>query len=73
MGIEDGWARRGQPLRGEAATDWGARRHARNLSLTELAHATGIPRSVVGLICQGRLVPTDEQTDALERVLPREA
>lgn len=60
--------RRGQSLRANA-TEWSQLRVTRNLSITELARASGIPRSVVGLIDQGRMVPGPKESAALLRVL----
>ncbi len=61
-------AHRGQKLRGNA-TEWSRLRMARNLSISQLAEAAGIPRSLVGLIDQGRLTPTIPQSKALLAVL----
>jgi transcriptional regulator with XRE-family HTH domain len=61
-------ARRGQRLRG-SDTEWSRLRIARNLSVSELATLSGIARSVVGLIDQGRMVPGPKESAALLRVL----
>ncbi len=60
--------RRGQSLRGND-TEWSRLRLERGLSLTELAKASGVPRSLVGLICSGRLSPGPGQAAALLSVL----
>lgn len=60
--------RRGQPLRA-SDTEWSKLRVARNLSITELAARSGIARSVVGLIDQGRMIPGPKESAALLRVL----
>jgi len=65
-------SRRGQGISG-SPTSWSQLRIARNLSITELAAASGVPRSVVGLIDKGRLVPTPTESAALLRVLSPEA
>jgi transcriptional regulator with XRE-family HTH domain len=57
-------ARRGQALKG-SQTEWSKRRLAANLSITELANRSGVARSLVGLIDQGRLVPTPDQAAAI--------
>ena len=62
---------RGQTLRG-AGTEWSRLRIARNLSITELAFRSGLARSVVGLIDQGRLSPGPRESAALLRVLEGE-
>lgn len=67
----DNTNRRGQKLRG-SGTEWSRLRLARNLSVSELAKAAGIPRSVVGLIDQGRLMPGPKESAALLRVLTEE-
>ena len=60
--------RRGQSLRG-GATEWSRRRLAANLSITELAARAGLSRSVVGLIDQGRLMPSPSESEAILRAL----
>ena len=60
--------RRGQALRA-SDTEWSRRRVAANLSLSELARQSGVPRSIVGLIDQGRLMPSPDQAAAILRVL----
>ena len=66
-------SRRGKALQGNDS-EWSKLRLERGLSLTELARASGVPRSVVGLICSGRLVPGPGQAADLLRVLiPKEA
>ena len=50
-------------------TDWSRRRLRANLSITELSKRSGIARSLVGLIDQGRLVPTPDQAAAILRAL----
>lgn len=57
---------RGQTLRG-SDNDWSRMRLAAGLSITELAKRSGLARSVVGLIDQGRLVPSPEEAMALAR------
>ncbi len=61
-------ARRGQPISG-SQTEWSKRRVEANLSITELAKRSGVARSLVGLIDQGRLVPTPDQATAILAVL----
>lgn len=60
--------RRGQKLRAND-TSWSKLRVSRNLSITELAKAAGLARSVVGLIDQGRMIPGPRESSALLRVL----
>ncbi len=60
--------RRGQKLRGND-THWSKLRIARNLSVSELAERSGVARSLVGLIDQGRLMPSPEQAAAILAVL----
>lgn len=60
--------RRGQKLRG-SGTEWSNLRIARNLSVKELSDLCGVPRSVVGLIDQGRMVPSPSQASAILAVL----
>jgi transcriptional regulator with XRE-family HTH domain len=60
--------RRGQKLRG-SGTEWSKLRVARDLSVSELAAASGVPRSIVGLIDQGRLNPSPQQAAAILLVL----
>ena len=60
--------RRGQKLRG-SGTEWSKLRIERNLSLQELHRLTGVPRSLLGLIDQGRLMPNPEQAAAILAVL----
>lgn len=60
--------RRGQSIRG-SASEWAQRRLAANLSISELAALSGVPRSVVGLIDQGRMIPQPDEAAALLRVL----
>ena len=60
--------RRGQRLRG-GETEWSRLRMARGLSITELAHLTGLTRSVVGFIDQGRMIPGPKESAALLRAL----
>jgi transcriptional regulator with XRE-family HTH domain len=60
--------RRGQKLRGNP-TEWSQMRLAANLSVSELAERSGVARSLVGLIDQGRLMPTARQAKALLDVL----
>lgn len=60
--------RRGQPLKGNDS-EWSRLRLERGVSLTELAKASGVPRSVVGLICSGRMTPGPGEAAALLRVL----
>ena len=64
--------RRGQRLRG-GETEWSRLRVSRNLSITELAALTGLTRSVVGFIDQGRMIPGPKESAALLRVLTGEA
>jgi len=65
--------RRGQKLRG-SDTEWSRLRLARDLSVSELAARSGVPRSIVGLIDQGRLTPSPQQAKAILGVLePGEA
>jgi len=52
-----------------ADTDWSRRRIARGLTIRQLAAESGVPRSVVGLIDQGRMVPSPDEAAALLRVL----
>jgi ribosome-binding protein aMBF1 (putative translation factor) len=59
---------RGQQLKGND-TEWSRLRLERGMSLTELARASGLPRSIVGLICSGRLMPGPSEAEALLRVL----
>jgi len=61
-------ARRGQSISG-SQTEWSRRRIAANLSITELSKRSGVARSLVGLIDQGRLVPTPDQARAILSVL----
>ncbi len=61
-------ARRGQKLRGNA-TEWSRLRIAANLSVSELAARSGVARSLVGLIDQGRLPPSPQQAKAILDVL----
>lgn len=68
MNDADKTHRRGQRLRG-GETEWSRLRVARNLSITELAAKTGLARSIVGLIDQGRLIPGPKESAALLRVL----
>ncbi len=42
---------------------------SRNLSISELAARSGVARSVVGLIDQGRMIPGPKESAALLRVL----
>ncbi len=56
------------PLQGNDS-EWSRLRLERGLSLTQLAKASGVPRSIVGLICSGRLMPTPKEAAALLRVL----
>ena len=58
----------GHRLRG-ADTEWTRLRIARNLSLDALARESGVPKSLVGLICQGRISPKPAEAAALLRVL----
>lgn len=60
--------RRGQKLRG-SGTEWSNLRLARNLSVSELAALAKVPRSIVGLIDQGRLTPSPMQAAAILAVL----
>lgn len=60
--------RRGQALRG-SSTAWAQRRLDAGLSISELAAASGVPRSTVGLIDQGRLIPSPDEAEAILRVL----
>lgn len=60
--------RRGQSLRG-SGTEWSKLRLARDLSVSELAKLAGVPRSIVGLIDQGRLTPSPTQAKAILDVL----
>ncbi len=60
--------RRGQKLRGNP-TEWSQMRIAADLSVSELAERSGVARSLVGLIDQGRLMPTASQARALLAVL----
>lgn len=60
--------RRGQKLRG-SGTEWSNLRLARNLSVSELAALAKVPRSVVGLIDQGKMVPTPAQAAAILGIL----
>ena len=62
-------ARRGQSIGTRNETDWSRRRLAANLSITELAKRSNIARSLVGLIDQGRLLPTPNQASAILAVL----
>ncbi len=66
-------ARRGQAIGTRNETDWSRRRLAANLSITELAQRSGVARSLVGLIDQGRLVPTPDQAAAILAVLGESA
>ena len=68
MEVERTPNRLAQRLRGND-TEWSRLRMARGLSLTELAELSGVPRSVVGLICSGRLSPGPGQAAALLRIL----
>lgn len=52
-------------IRSRNETDWSRRRLAANLSITELSKRSGIARSLVGLIDQGRLVPSPDQAKAI--------
>ena len=61
--------RRGKKLKGTVGIAWSELRLERDLSITELARAAGLSRSVVGLICQGRLVPRPDEARALMAVL----
>jgi transcriptional regulator with XRE-family HTH domain len=63
--------RRGQSLRA-SDTEWSRLRVSRNLSISELADRSGIARSVVGLIDQGRMIPGPRESAALLRVLEGE-
>lgn len=58
----------GHRLRG-SDSEWSRLRLAQDLSITELAHQSGIARSIVGLIDQGRVVPKPEEARALLNVL----
>lgn len=60
--------RRGQNLRA-SDTEWSKLRVEQNLSISELAKLSGIARSVVGLIDQGRMIPGPRESAALLRVL----
>lgn len=60
--------RRGQKLRGNA-TEWSRLRLAADLSVSELAERSGVARSLVGLIDQGRLTPSPQQAKAILDVL----
>lgn len=53
-------------------TPWSRQRIAAGLSISELAAKSGVARSVVGLIDQGRMVPSPAEAAALLRVLPAE-
>jgi transcriptional regulator with XRE-family HTH domain len=63
--------RRGQSLRGHD-TEWSQLRIARDLSVTELAELSGVARSIVGLIDQGRLTPGPDEAARLLAVLTSE-
>lgn len=56
------------PLRGNDS-HWSQLRLARGLSLDQLSRLSGVPRSVVGLICQGRLNPRPDEAAALLGIL----
>jgi len=56
----------GHALRG-SDNEWSKMRLHAGLSITALAQRSGLPRSVVGLIDQGRLVPSPEEARALMR------
>lgn len=55
-----------------ADTEWSRRRIARGLTIKQLAALSNVPRSVVGLIDQGRMVPSPTEAAALLRVLEGE-
>lgn len=65
---QTGDPRRGHAIRGSDTT-WSRRRLAAQMSISELAAASGLPRSVVGLIDQGRLIPKPSEESALTRAL----
>ena len=60
--------RRGQKLR-SSGTEWSKLRVERDLSVSELAKRSGVARSIVGLIDQGRLLPSPDQAAAILAVL----
>lgn len=62
-------SRNGQKIRG-SDTDWSRRRLAANLSIRELAALSGIPRTVLGYIDEGRMVPKPSEVASLDAVLP---
>jgi predicted transcriptional regulator len=53
-----------------ADTEWSRRRRTAGLTISQLAERSGLSRSIVGLIDQGRLVPKLRETEALLRALP---
>ncbi len=52
-----------------ADTEWSRRRRAAGLTIRLLAARAGLPRSIVGLIDQGRMIPTPSESEALLRGL----
>ncbi|HUT77571.1 MAG TPA: helix-turn-helix transcriptional regulator [Polyangia bacterium] len=60
--------RRGQAISG-SNSEWARKRIAANLSITQLAALSGVPRSVVGLIDKGRMIPSPSEAAALLRAL----
>ena len=70
MTHETNRAHRGQTIRG-SGNEWSRMRLRANLSISDLARLSGIARTVVGLIDQGRLIPSPEEarkwTAATER------
>ena len=68
MNDEQSATRARHPLH-EGPTEWARLRLGQNLSLGQLAERSGLPKSVVGLICQGRLMPRPDEAAALLRAL----
>lgn len=56
-----------------ADTEWSRMRVAKGLTIRQLSGLSGVPRSVVGLIDQGRMVPSPSEAAALLRVLGEDA
>lgn len=52
---------------------WGKERVRLGLSLRQLAHLSGVPKSYLSLAESGRLIPTSEQYEAVMRVLREHA
>jgi len=53
----------------KGAASWGRLRREADLTLTQLAQRSGLPRSVVGLIDQGRLIPSPSEAAAILRAV----